>query len=155
MRFLLLRRHLIYSFYYDILFSSFTILPAEGAVTLQEYGYIALFLLVSLAFAGLMLTLPVLLRKLKVIPHKPSAVKPTTVECGLETTGRSWVQFNPRYYFFAIIAVALDVMLVFIMPWAVGLEDIGAFAFAAGFIFVAILLVGYLYAWRKGVLEWK
>jgi NADH-quinone oxidoreductase subunit A len=77
------------------------------------------------------------------------------VECGLETTGRSWVQFNPRYYFFAIIAVALDVMLVFILPWAVELKDLGAFALGAGAIFVAILLVGYIYAWRKGVLQWK
>jgi NADH-quinone oxidoreductase subunit A len=122
---------------------------------LQGYGYIALFLLLSLAFAGLMLTLPLLLRKFKVIPHKPSAVKSTTVECGLETTGRSWVQFNPHYYFFALIAVVLDVMLVFILPWAVGLKNMGWYALATGAIFVAILLVGYIYAWRKGVLQWR
>ena len=122
---------------------------------LQGYSYIALFLLVSLAFAGLMLTLPVLLRRLRVIPHKPSAVKSSTVECGLETTGRSWVQFNTHYYFFALIAVALDVMLVFILPWAADLRDLGAFALGAAAVFVAILLVGYIYAWRKGVLQWK
>jgi NADH-quinone oxidoreductase subunit A len=122
---------------------------------LQGYGYIALFLLVSLGFAGLMITLPVLLRKLKVIPHKPSDVKSSTVECGLETTGRSWVQFNPHYYFFGLIAVALDVMLVFILPWAVVLGELGAFALGAGAVFVVILLVGYIYAWRKGVLQWK
>jgi len=122
---------------------------------LQGYGYIALFLLVSLGFAGLMITLPVLLRKIKVIPHKPNPVKSSTVECGLETTGRSWVQFNPHYYFFALIAVALDVMLVFILLWAAGLKELGVFALGAGAIFVAILLVGYIYAWRKGVLQWK
>jgi len=122
---------------------------------LQGYGYIALFLLASLAFAGLMLALPVLLRKLKIVPHKPSAIKPTTVECGLETTGRSWVQYNPRYYFFAIIAVALDVMLVFLLIWAANLKSLGAAAFVAGIIFILILLIGYLYAWRKGVLQWK
>ena len=122
---------------------------------LQGYGYIALFLLVSLGFAGLMITLPVLLRKLKVIPSKPNLVKSSTVECGLETTGRSWVQFNPHYYFFALIAVALDVMLVFIMLWAAGLKELGTFALGAGAIFVVILLVGYIYAWRKGVLQWK
>jgi NADH-quinone oxidoreductase subunit A len=122
---------------------------------LQDYGYIALFLLVSLAFAGLMITMPVLLRRLKVIPYKPSAVKSSTVECGLETNGRSWIQFNPRYYFFAIIAVALDVMLVFLLPWAVGLKDLGAFALWVGAGFVTILLTGYIFAWRKGVLQWK
>ena len=122
---------------------------------LQGYGYIALFLLVSLAFAGLMITLPVLLRKLKVIPSKPSAVKSSTVECGLETTGRSWVRFNPHYYFFALIAVALDVMFIFILPWAVDLKDLGAYALGGGAIFVSILLLGYIYAWRKGVLQWK
>ncbi len=122
---------------------------------LQGYAYIALFLLVSVAFAGLMLTLPVLLRKLKIIPHKPSAMKSSTVECGLETTGRSWVQFNAHYYFFALIAVALDVMMIFILPWAVDLRELGAFALCAGAIFVSILLLGYLYAWRKGVLQWK
>jgi NADH-quinone oxidoreductase subunit A len=122
---------------------------------LQSYGYIALFLLVSLGFAGLMITLPVLLRKIGIIPSKPNAIKSSTVECGLETTGRSWVQFNPHYYFFALIAVALDVMLVFILPWAAGLKDLGRFALAAGAVFVAILLVGYIYAWRKDVLRWK
>jgi NADH-quinone oxidoreductase subunit A len=105
---------------------------------LQGYGYIALFLLVSLAFAGVMITLPVLLRKLKVIPHKPSAVKSSTVECGLETT-----------------AVALDVMLVFLLPWALVLAGLGAFALGAAALFVFILSLGYIYAWRKGVLQWK
>jgi len=73
----------------------------------------------------------------------------------LETTGRSWVQYNPRYYFFAIIAVALDVMLVFLLIWAANLKSLGAAAFVAGIIFILILLIGYLYAWRKGVLQWK
>ena len=122
---------------------------------LQNYGYIALFLLVSIAFAAFMLTLPLVLRKLKVIPHKPSAVKSSTVECGLETTGRSWVQFNSRYYLFALVAVALDVMLIFILPWAVGLHGTDWRFFIGGTIFIAILLVAYIYAWRKGALQWK
>jgi NADH-quinone oxidoreductase subunit A len=122
---------------------------------LQAFGYIALFLLVSLGFSGLMLTLPVLLRRLKVIPHKPNPIKSSTVECGLETTGRSWVQFNPHYYFFALIAVALDVMLIFTLLWAADLIQLGAFAFWSGIVFIAILLVGYIYAWRKDVLRWK
>ncbi len=122
---------------------------------MQGFGYIALFLLVSLGFAGLMLTLPVLLRRLKVITHKPNLIKSSTVECGLETTGRSWVQFNPHYYFFALIAVALDVMLIFLLLWAASLIELGVFALWAGTAFIAILLVAYIYAWRKDVLRWK
>ena len=122
---------------------------------LQEYGHIALFILICIAFAAFMLILPLVLRRLKIIPHKPSAVKSSTVECGLETTGRSWVQFNPRYYLFALVAVALDMMLVFILPWAAGLHEADWRFFIGGVIFVAILLVAYVYAWRKGALQWK
>ncbi|MCL2140954.1 MAG: NADH-quinone oxidoreductase subunit A [Dehalococcoidia bacterium] len=122
---------------------------------MQDYGYLALFLLVSIAFAVFMLALPLLLRKLGISPYKPSKVKSSTVECGLETTGRSWVQFNPRYYFFALVAVALDVMLIFILPWALGIQEAGWQFFLGGAIFVAILLIAYIYAWRKGALQWK
>jgi len=126
-----------------------------GAILLQDYGYIALFLLMSIAFAVFMLTLPLFLRKFRIIPHKPSPVKSSTVECGLETTGRSWVQFNSRYYLFALVAVALDMMLVFILPWAINLREMDWRFFIGGAIFIAILLVSYIYAWRKGALQWK
>lgn len=122
---------------------------------LVDYGYIALFLLVSLAFAGLMVSLPVALRWFKIVPHKPSAVKASTFECGLITIGRSWVQFNPHYYFYALVMVALDVMVIFIYPWAVVLGALGTSGLAAIFIFIGIISLGYAFAWRKGVLEWK
>jgi NADH-quinone oxidoreductase subunit A len=122
---------------------------------LKDYGYIALFLLVSLGFAGLMVTLPVLLRWFKIVPYKPTAVKSSTFECGLITIGRSWVQYNPRYYYFALMMVAMDVMAIFIYPWALVLRQIGAYALTSAFIFIAIVLIGYLFAWRKKVLIWK
>ena len=122
---------------------------------LQNYGYIALFLLISMSFAAFMLVLPLILRKFRIIPHKPSKVKSSTVECGLETTGRSWIQFNSRYYFFALVAVALDVMLVFILLWAINLHAMDWRFFVGGAVFVAILLIAYIYAWRKGALQWK
>jgi NADH-quinone oxidoreductase subunit A len=122
---------------------------------MADFGYIALFLLVSLGFAGLMLTLPVLLRWLKIVPYNPNAVKSSTFECGLITIGRSWVQFNPRYYFFALMMVALDVTAIFIYSWAVILRQIGAQALLAALVLITIVSVGYLFAWRKGVLEWK
>ena len=122
---------------------------------LTNYGYIALFLVVAVFFASSLILIPVLLRRFKIVPKKPDPVKTSTFECGMETVGRSWVQFNFRYYFYALILIALDVMVAFLYPWAVALRQLGVFGFIAALIFIAIIVVGYIYAWRKGVLEWK
>jgi NADH:ubiquinone oxidoreductase subunit 3 (subunit A) len=73
----------------------------------------------------------------------------------METIGTAWVQFNFRYYFYALVFLALDVLLVFLYPWAVDLRQLGYFGFIGIVVFIAIILVGYIYAWRKKVLEWK
>ncbi len=122
---------------------------------LTNYGYIALLLVVAVFFASSLILVPVLLRRFKIVPKKPNPVKASTFECGMETIGRSWVQFNFRYYFYALILIALDVMVVFLYPWAVDLRQLGVFGFTAALIFIAIIVVGYIYAWRKGVLEWQ
>ena len=122
---------------------------------LANYSYIGLFVLVAIFFAITMLLLPISLRLIGIIPKKPSAVKSSTFECGMQTIGKTWVQFNFRYYFYALIFVALDVLVVFIYPWAVELRQLGVFAFIAVLIFIFIILIGYIYAWRKKVLEWK
>ena len=122
---------------------------------LENYGYIALFLLFTLLFASFLILLPVILRLLKVVPKKPNPVKASPFECGMETIGRSWVQFNFRYYFYALLLIALDVMVVFLYPWAVELRQLGVFGFFAALIFILIIIVGYIYAWRKKALEWK
>ena len=122
---------------------------------LENYGYIALFLLIATLFASLLLLLPVVLRLLKIAPKKPNSIKTAAFECGMETIGRSWVQFNFRYYFFALLLIALDVMAVFLYPWAVELRQLGASGFLAALTFILIIVVGYIYAWRKKVLEWK
>ena len=88
---------------------------------LANYGLIGLFLLVAICFAVTTIMLPLTLRFLKIVPHKPSRVKSDTYECGMPTIGKTWVQFNFRYYFYAILFVALDVMVVFIYPWAVSI----------------------------------
>ena len=121
----------------------------------EAFLYVAVFLVITLGFAGTMITLPVILRRLKIVPHKPTSVKNATYECGLQTIGRSWVQYNPRYYFFALMMVAMDVMAIVIFPWAVVLRDIGAAGLIAGFVFIGIIALGYAYAWRKKVLVWK
>jgi NADH-quinone oxidoreductase subunit A len=122
---------------------------------LTGYGYVALFLLISLAFAGLMVTLPVFLRWLKIVPHHPTPTKNETYECGLRTIGPTWIQYNPHYYFFALVMVSLDIMAVFILPWAPVIRRLGAGGLATVFIFVLIVALGYLFAWRKGVLTWN
>ncbi len=122
---------------------------------LENYGYIALFLLVALLFASFLILLPVILRLLKVVPKKPNPVKASPFECGMETIGKTWVQFNFRYYFYALLLIALDVMVVFLYPWAVELRQLGVFGFFAALIFILIIVVGYIYAWRKKALEWK
>ena len=122
---------------------------------LTNYGYIALLLVVAVFFASSLILIPVLLRRFKIVPHKPNPVKNSTFECGMETIGRTWVQFNFRYYFYALILIALDVMVAFLYPWAVDLRQLGVFGFTAALIFIGIIVVGYIYAWKKGVLEWQ
>jgi len=122
---------------------------------LENFGYIALFSVIAISFASLLVVLPVVLRMLKIVPRKPNPTKYTPFECGMETIGRSWVQFNFRYYFYALMLIALDVMVVFLYPWAVELRQLGSFGFIAVLIFIFIIVIGYIYAWRKKVLEWK
>ena len=73
----------------------------------------------------------------------------------METIGKTYVQFNFRYYYYALVFLALDVLVVFIYPWAVGLKQLGFAGLIGILTLVSIVVVGYLYAWRKKVLEWK
>ncbi len=102
-----------------------------------------------------MVIIPVVLRLLKIVPDNPNPIKNSTFECGMETIGKTWVQFNFHYYFYALVFLVLDVLVVFLYPWAVSLRTLGSFGFIAILILIAIILVGYIYAWRKKVLEWK
>jgi NADH-quinone oxidoreductase subunit A len=122
---------------------------------LASYGLIGLFLVVAILFSLVMVILPVILRYLKIVPSNPNPIKNSIFECGMETIGKTWVQFNFRYYFYALIFLALDVLVVFLYPWAVQLKQLGAFSFYVVLILVFIILVGYIYAWKKKVLEWK
>ena len=122
---------------------------------LADYGLIALFLLVAFFFAITTLLLPTTLRFLRIVPKKPNPVKTSTYECGMETIGTSWVQFNFRYYFYALLFVTLDVLVVFLYPWAVDVRQLGISGFIGVVILILFVIVGYVYAWRKKVLEWK
>ncbi len=114
-----------------------------------HYLFIGLFVLFAIAFP----LLPIILAKF-VAPKKPSAIKNASYECGLEAEGDSWIQFRIQYYIFALMFVIFDIETIFIYPWAVSFKRLGLFAFVEMFIFIAILGVGLVYAWRKKVLEW-
>ncbi|MFC2041352.1 NADH-quinone oxidoreductase subunit A [Chloroflexota bacterium] len=122
---------------------------------LANYSYIGLFLIVAILFTVTTLLLPVTLRFLNIVIKKPSPVKNSTFECGLETIGKTWVQFNFRYYFYALVFLVLDVLVVFLYPWAVDLRQLGYSGLIVVLILISIVLVGYIYAWKKKVLEWK
>lgn len=122
---------------------------------LANYGYIGLFLVVAIFFAVSTLLLPSLLRLIGIVPNKPNLIKSSAFECGVETIGKTWVQFNFRYYFYALLFITLDVLVLFLYPWAVDLRQLGRFGFIGMLIFIFIIVVGYIYAWRKKVLEWK
>ena len=123
---------------------------------LANYGYLGLFVLVAILFTLTMLLLPATLRFFGLfIPKNPNPIKSSTYECGIKTFGRSWVQFNFRYYYYALMFIALDIMVVFIYPWAVGLRQLGYAGLIIVLIFMFIIVIGYIYAWKKKVLEWK
>jgi NADH-quinone oxidoreductase subunit A len=94
-------------------------------------------------------------RFMQISPYNPTPVKSSTFECGMETIGKAWVQFNFRYYFYALLFIALDVLVVFLYPWAVQLRGLGLFGLIAVVVFIFIMIIGYIYAWKKKVLEWK
>ncbi|MBI4216173.1 MAG: NADH-quinone oxidoreductase subunit A [Chloroflexi bacterium] len=122
---------------------------------LADYGYVGLLALVAIAFPVVTLLASKILSYIGVRPQRPSAVKSSTYECGMDTVGEAWVQFNFRYYYYALLFVVFDIETVFLYPWAVYFRKLELFGFIEMLIFILILVVGYLYAWKKQVLEWK
>jgi NADH:ubiquinone oxidoreductase subunit 3 (subunit A) len=88
------------------------------------------------------------------VPRRPDRVKDAPYECGVETIGPTSVQFHNQFYLYALIFVIFDVEAVFFFPWAVTYGQLGLYALGEMAVFVGLLLVGYIYAWRKKALEW-
>ena len=88
-------------------------------------------------------------------PKKPNPVKKSAYECGLETIGGTWVQFRAQYYIFTLLFVVFDVEAVFLLPWAVAYDQLPAYALIEAVIFIVILALALVYAWRKGALRWS
>ena len=99
--------------------------------------------------------IPKLLKAIGLIPEKKNPTKLSQYECGMQTIGKTWVQYNFRYYFFAVLFVLFDMLSIFLYPWAVNIRDLGARGLIEVGVFLAILSIGYIYAWRKGALQWK
>jgi NADH-quinone oxidoreductase subunit A len=122
---------------------------------LAQYGYVGILLIVAILFTVIIPIIPIILGYFGLVPRKGNPAKQATYECGMETIGKTWVQFNFRYYFFAVLFVALDVLTVFLYPWAINIKGLGVFGLLAVVIFFLIIMIGYVYAWLKGALEWK
>jgi len=115
-----------------------------------NYLFIGIFFLVAVAFPLIPLAIT-----WWITPKKPNPVKNATYECGVEAKGDPWIQFRAQYYLYALLFVIFDIETIFIYPWAVAYKSLGLFAFVEMLIFIGILAVGLLYAWRKGILEWR
>jgi len=114
-----------------------------------QFANVIVFLGVGILFLSVSLLLSSLLR-----PSKYSEEKLISYECGENPVGSPWIQFNIRFYVFALIFIIFDVEAAFLLPWAVVFKKLGLFAFVEGLIFIAILAVGLAYVWAKGDLQW-
>ena len=123
---------------------------------LGDFGLLGLFIILAVLFSFVLLVTPMLFRFLGLAPkNKPNPTKNSTYECGMAPAGKAWVQFNFRFYFFAIMFVAFDVLTVFLYPWAANLDELAGYGLAAVALLLTIIIVGYIYAWKKGALEWQ
>jgi NADH:ubiquinone oxidoreductase subunit 3 (subunit A) len=117
---------------------------------LDHWLFIGLFFVVAMLLPGAAIFMASVLS-----PKKPTALKTTTYECGIETVGESRIQFRAQYYIFALIFLVFDVETVFLFPWAVAYNQLTFFMVIEGLIFALVLMGGLLYAWKKGALDWN
>ena len=117
---------------------------------LQNYLPILIFMIVALAIGGTMILLGRVLG-----PHRPDSAKNSPYECGFEAFEDSRMKFDVRYYLVAILFIIFDLEIAFLFPWAVALQEIGMPGFVAMMLFLGILVVGFIYEWKKGALEWE
>jgi NADH-quinone oxidoreductase subunit A len=108
----------------------------------------------AVVLAGALLVAVAFLAARLIAPSRPTREKLLTYECGIDPVGEGWSQSQIRYYVYAFLFVIFDVESVFLFPWATVFERLGYTAVVEMAVFIGILAVGLLYAWRKGVLEW-
>jgi NADH-quinone oxidoreductase subunit A len=119
-------------------------------MNLAQYLPVLLFILLGMFVGGACLGIGNFLK-----PHKPDAAKNSPYECGFEAFEDARMKFDVRYYLVAILFILFDLEIAFLFPWAVALKDVGLAGFVAVLIFLAILVVGFIYEWKKGALDWE
>lgn len=117
---------------------------------LQGYLPILIFIGVALAMGSIMILAGRLLG-----PHRPDSAKLSPYECGFEAFDDARMTFDVRYYLVAILFIIFDLEIAFLFPWAVALNEIGLFGFLSMMVFLGILVVGFIFEWKKGALEWE
>ena len=117
---------------------------------LDNYIPVLIFIVIGLGLGTVMIVMGAMLG-----PRRPDSEKQSPYECGFEAFEDSRMKFDVRYYLVAILFIIFDLEIAFLFPWAVVLDEIGMFGFLAMMIFLGILVVGFIYEWRKGALEWE
>lgn len=117
---------------------------------LIEYLSILIYLIIAIAFACFAIIASHFLGQ-----RKPSAIKKAPYECGMNTFGSSFRRVPIKYYIIAMLFLIFDIEIVFLYPWAVVFKQFKIFAFASMSIFIGILIIAYIYVWKKGALEWE
>jgi len=117
---------------------------------LANYFPILVFIIVGMMMATVLLTLGFILG-----PHRPDSEKSSPYECGFEAFEGTRMKFDVRYYLVAILFIIFDLEIAFLFPWAVMLHRLGMAGFMAMLVFLGILVVGFVYEWKKGALEWE
>jgi len=119
-------------------------------MNLDQYLPVLLFILVGLAVGVIPQALAYILG-----PNRPDPEKNSPYECGFEAFEDARMKFDVRYYLVAILFILFDLEIAFLFPWAVALKEVGVVGFSAVVIFLAILVVGFVYEWKKGALDWE
>ncbi len=117
---------------------------------LENYFPVLMFLVIGFLLGGIMIGLGLVLA-----PRRPDEQKLSAYECGFEPFEDTRMKFDVRYYLVAILFIIFDLEIAFLFPWAVVLEEIGLFGFLAMVLFLGILVIGFIYEWKKGALEWE
>jgi NADH-quinone oxidoreductase subunit A len=117
---------------------------------LENYLPILLFVIIGIGFGVMPLLAGFILG-----PRRPDDEKRSAYECGFEPFEDAHMKFDVRYYLVAILFIIFDLEIAFLFPWAIVLDEIGVFGLLSMFLFLAILVVGFIYEWKKGALEWE
>lgn len=119
-------------------------------MNLEQYLPVLLFILVGVAVGVLPLAIGHVLG-----PNRPDAAKNAAYECGFDAFENTRMKFDVRYYLVAILFILFDLEIAFLFPWAVTLREVGGAGFGAVLVFLTILVVGFVYEWHKGALDWE